>query len=216
VIVFDIETGPLPADQLPPFDRESVSAPSNWKDPEKIAKYKDEAEAAWREKLALSPLTGRVVALGLLDTEEPGGRVHVYGIGDGIANTEETVLQMFWAWFRDRRAVPIVGFNIFGFDLPFLYRRSLLLGVPVPHYAINPSGYWYESFVDLMRVWACGDRGLFVKLDTLCQAFGVQGKLEGVSGKDFAGLWESDPVKAIEYLTADVHATKALAEKMLT
>ena len=72
-IIYDIETGPLPeadlAALLPPFDPTDIKT-GNLKDPEKIAAKLAEAEMNHRrnffEQAALDPLTGRVVAIGLL------------------------------------------------------------------------------------------------------------------------------------------------------
>ena len=72
-IVFDIETGPLPESELaavmPPFDPAEVKT-GNLKDPEKVAAKIAEAEANHRrdffDKAALDPLTGRVVAVGVM------------------------------------------------------------------------------------------------------------------------------------------------------
>ena len=73
-IVFDVETGPLAESELsallPPFDPAEVKT-GNLKDPAKIAEKLAEAEANHRrdfiERAALDPLTGRVIAIGMLD-----------------------------------------------------------------------------------------------------------------------------------------------------
>ena len=78
-IIYDIETGPLPeadlAALLPPFDPADIET-GNLKDPEKIAAKLAEAEMNHRrnffEQAALDPLTGRVVAVGLLQKAEGG------------------------------------------------------------------------------------------------------------------------------------------------
>ena len=72
-IVFDLETGPLAESELsallPPFDPAEVKT-GNLKDPAKIAEKIAEAEANHRrdfiERAALDPLTGRVVAIGVM------------------------------------------------------------------------------------------------------------------------------------------------------
>ena len=72
-IVFDIETGALPEAELekslPPFDPSEVKT-GNMTDPRKIAAKIADAEAKHRrdyfERAALDPLTGRVLAVGLL------------------------------------------------------------------------------------------------------------------------------------------------------
>ena len=79
-IFFDIETGPLPEGELaallPPFDPAEVKT-GNIKDPAKIAEKIREAEEAHRrdffDRAALDPLTGRVLAIGMMTvTPQPG------------------------------------------------------------------------------------------------------------------------------------------------
>ena len=66
--IFDIETGPVNADklqdQMPEF-----TAPANYKDEEKIARYIEEQQKKWIEKVALDASTGRVIAIGVKDSE---------------------------------------------------------------------------------------------------------------------------------------------------
>jgi predicted PolB exonuclease-like 3'-5' exonuclease len=210
-ITFDIETGALPPEELPAFDPSSVKL-GNTKDPEKVQKKLEEAQAAWESRFALSELTGRVVAIGVKNNDEP---VQVMGVG---INSETALLCWFWDFVAAYPGESFIGFNSRGFDLPFLFRRSLLHGVGVPSYAIDDRGYWDRRFIDLLDVWRCGDRQHWVKLDDLCAAFGIEGKLEGVSGADFADLWfstdEEDHQKARLYLCQDVVCTHRLGQAM--
>ena len=203
IIGFDIETGPL--EKLPPFDRSTVKL-GVLKDKAKIEAKYVAAEQAYIERAALSPLTGRVLAIGIGDLEtDPlilGGE-------------ESSLLESFWGAVD--HTAHMVGFNIRGFDLPFLVRRSMLLGVDVPPGMIDARGYWHHCFVDLLDRWRCGDRQLWVKLDALAAAFGVAGKLEGVTGADFADLWhgtKKDREKAVAYLKQDVQILLELAPRM--
>ena len=208
LVVFDIETGPLPNEQLQPFDPNDVKT-GNLKDPEKIAAKRKQAEQEWRSKLALSALTGRVLAIGLkFGKDEPA----IVTIGEDYPEAE--LLSWFWRSYTKFRSWKWVGFNSGHFDLPFLLRRSLLLGVAPTQGAIDHRGSWHHSFVDLLDLWRCGDRTLYVKLDDLARAFGIDGKLEGVSGADFAGLLDTDREKAIAYLEQDLNVTRSLAIAM--
>src|SRR5687767_1701747 len=62
--IFDIETVPLSGARLALLEPEH-EAPGNFKDPEKIAAAIAEKSRLWREKAALSPLTGRVAMIGM-------------------------------------------------------------------------------------------------------------------------------------------------------
>ena len=226
-IVWDIETGPRVEAELRELYHEktpeefAATCDKRWKPETVQAKHKEYLKTAWEEfvgKAALSPATGRVLLIGLL----------VDGKFDSIgqAKSEADALVAFWdvvlLAIDDRR--PLIGHNSNGFDLPFLIRRSWILGVPVPR-EVRQGRYWHPLFRDTMEHWACGSRE-FVSLNTLGQLFGVGQKTEGVEGRDFHRLWfgmmpaeewgtpEEQRAKAIEYCEQDVRLTAAIAEKM--
>ena len=225
-IYFDIETGPLPESELaalvPPFDPVEVKT-GNLKDPDKIAAKLAEAEANHRidflDKAALDPLTGRVVAVGLLKrTPHPGplpnaerekrGEFHVIGHDD-----EAATLREFWDVTRGEmgRINQMIGFNSNSFDLPFLIRRSWRHRVPVP-FGLRRGRYWSDEMVDLRDAWQLGDRQARGSLDVIAKHLGVGAK--NGHGADFAKLWQSDRVKAVEYLRNDVELTARVAEAL--
>ncbi len=216
------------------FDPATVKL-GNLKDPAKvsakIAEAQAEFEAAktngpkllaeaennyWLDCLgraALSPLTGRVLAIGYFNPQKDKAAIN----GDGTPAGEVQLLTNFWRKYNECRAANrrLIGFNILGFDVPFLVRRSWLLGVDVPETLFDPSGRYLDRlFVDLLARWKCGNNGESVKLDTLARYFGVGAKPDGVSGADFAQLWDTDREKAIEYLVNDLKLTAGCAARM--
>jgi len=165
---------------------------------------------------ALSPLTGRVLAIGV-QTEKGVGIEHCDG-------DEVALLNKFWALYSRCRAMSpspkkMVGANILGFDLPFLIRRSWILQVDVPHNVRN-GRYFDAMFIDLCEVWLCGQRfgsGISASLDTMARALGVGEKPAGVTGADFAKLWggtADEKAKAVEYLRNDLAMTAKVAERL--
>lgn len=220
-IVFDIETGPLPEHELsallPPFDPAEVKT-GNLKDPAKIAEKLAEAEANHRrdffDKAALDPISGRVVAIGMLDLETD--LFSIIGHDD-----EAKTLREFWAAARGDmgRINPLIGFNIGNFDLPFLIRRSWKYRIAVP-FGIRRGRYWGDQIVDLRDAWQLGDRQARGSLDSIARHLGVgakcvpHGPLNGqhITGADFAGLWKTDRQSAEGYLKNDVELTAKVAE----
>lgn len=162
-----------------------------------------------RGKAALKALTGQVLAIGYLGPE--GGLKGISG-GD-----EAEILLKFWDIFQEvvERGNRMVGFNIFGFDLPFIIRRSWILGLSFPHKTIWEDGRWWSKvFIDLMQVWRLGVYGETISLDTMAKVLGVGGKPDGVTGADFARLWAEDRTVAKQYLINDLKITRACAAKL--
>lgn len=251
MLVFDIETGPLPDDDLkqavPAFDRESIPRPGvfdpdsvktgNIKDQAKIAEkihaarkayeaevasYDDRVNAAeaayWQEikdRAALDATTGWVTGIGFL--ADSGKRLVLTAL-DG---TEEERLAMFWKQFHRMRTEQrkIVGHYSNAFDVPFLCRRSWILGVEVPEVAFTPTGWLNPIFVDLADRWRCGNRQTQIKLDAMARAIGVGCKPDDCTGAEFSELLLSgDPEKqerAISYLHNDLDMTLGCALKLL-
>lgn len=237
-IIFDIETGPAPEDELrrmlppldlPPkpgeFDPATVKL-GNLKDKAKIeekieaareahnlavSKYDEKAATEQAEhwvkfvdKAALSAVAGRVVAIGYWRNGQP--RI-------SAKPEEEETIRGFWGMYQHCQlaGAHIIGFNSLGFDVPFLVRRSWLLGIPVPPSVIERGRYWSPVFIDLMQVWNCTSRE-YVGLDYLAQAFGIGGK--NGDGARFAKLWATDREAAVAYLNNDLDMTAKLAERL--
>ena len=212
-IVFDVETGPLAESELsallPPFDAAEVKT-GNLKDPAKIAEKIAEAEANHRrdfiERAALDPLTGRVIAIGMLDLETD--RFSIIGHDD-----EAQTLREFWEATHGElgRLNPLIGFNICNFDLPFLFRRSWKHRLLIP-LGLRRGRYWSDQIVDLRDAWQLGDRQARGSLDSISRHLGVGAK--NGEGKAFAGLWQTNRQQAEAYLRNDIALTAKVADAL--
>lgn len=172
--------------------------------------------AKFAEKAALSAATGQVLAIGVTGDD---GRDATWTVADEAfgRSGEAGVIEAFWSHWTANPSATFVGFNIFGFDLPFLIRRSWILGVAVPADVRQPSGRYYSpQFVDLLAVWGCGSRE-FISLHDVDKALGGAGKPEGVDGADFARLFGGSPeerAQALAYLANDLAMTRRVADAM--
>lgn len=231
MIVFDIETESLPEDELrsvmPPFDEESVAVGN--RGPDKAAEYRAEKrvefERRFIERAALSPTTGRVLAIGYFSPDKNLAKFDIVENegGNGGPCGEGAVLTRFWKQFYSLhdQGRSAVGVNIVEFDLPFIIRRSWMLGVDVPENVFVGASrrYFSNTFVDLCQVWLCGQKfgSEPASFDALALAFGTAGKPEGVSGADFARLYRAggaDRVKAMDYLESDIRQPAVWANRM--
>ena len=204
-IVFDIETGPMPEEilkrQMPRF-----SAPGNWKDEDKIAAKIEEQERKWFDKAALSAQTGQVLAIGLAN----GNKVDIWDVNQ---YSEREIIGAFWDAISEAGPTKRwIGFNIKGFDLPFLIRRSFFYGI-TPSASPRLGRFWDERFIDLMEFWQCGNREQTISLSALSVFLGGEPKAE--SGADFHHWIKEDPARAQTYLIKDLAITAEAARRML-
>jgi predicted PolB exonuclease-like 3'-5' exonuclease len=215
-VIFDIETGSLPAETIeeiaPPFRESGVKTGNLGLDKalEKIKQAREHHLGRIQDTAALNAEYGQVLAIGIID--------HKGGI-DCLHGDEKGILQEFWqraeqdfkTWSQGN--IQWVGFNCLGFDLPFLFRRSMLRGVPVPRTLIPSPRYWPSFWVDLMDVWKAGDYRAMISLDRFCKAAGLPGK--NGDGAHFQHLYQEDQDAAIAYLENDLIITRNLADKIL-
>lgn len=247
MLIFDIETGPLSDELLakqftfkpPPhpgeFDPDSVKY-GNTKDEAKralklhesaathnlaVENYERDAaqarESAWLEfkgSAALSPITGQVLAIGV----QRDGKAGIFA----EANEAATIAR-FWKKYLSCRAdqTKLVGANIVQFDLPFLVRRSWILGVSVPSAVFTYSGKWinFDSlFCDIRDLWTLGQRsGCEASLDAMSRALGCGQKPDDIGGDDFARLWlgtAEERQQATAYLLNDLKMTAEVATRL--
>lgn len=240
--VFDIETGPRIDIDLQalvePFDESEVKL-GNLKDPDKIAIKIEEARKAHVAnsigKAALSPRTGCVLAIGLMSSK--GTKcLAVDDVEDKdpakVNEEEAALLNEWWSGCNAWRAAgrKIVAHHI-SFDLPFLIRRSWILGVPVPSWVTN-GRYRPDCFVCTEERWLCNNRfgGEKSNLDFVASAFGVEGKykpepmvipgddypsqLGGATFHRFFRAGGAHREQALAYLVKDLEVTYEVALRM--
>lgn len=215
-IVFDIETGPAPLEvieqHLPEFE-----APANYKDPAKIEAYRAEQRERFIQRAALSPLTGRVLAIGAwVDGIYHRHICAAHGPGadaESGAEAEAEAACLRWFWGMVGKGTLLVGFNSNRFDLPFLYRRSWALGIAIPSFRLTQNGRLHDRLhIDLMEIWQLGDRQNFISLDAIARYLGI-GRKTG-EGEFFYKVLKAFPEEAIAYLENDVRLTFELAKRL--
>lgn len=157
------------------------------------------------------PVTGHILAIGYHNTESGGTLI----VMEDDINTEAAMLKGFWKQYLKcfNKSQKMIGHNVVGFDFPFIMGRSWILGVDVPPQVFDGRYLDRTTIADTMLHWTCGQHGKFPKLDTICKAMGVKGKMEGMDGKDFGRVFREDREKAEAYLLDDVMAVVAVAQR---
>jgi DNA polymerase elongation subunit (family B) len=224
-LVFDIETSALPLDQFDDAQREYL-----FRECEKIS---DEVERTTRHteiqrQCSLWPFTAQVVCIAMLNAHTARGQVLFTATehqDDGAEAgpvefvsclDEVELLTAFWDVAKHYET--IVTFNGRGFDVPFVYLRSAVLGVPITRKDWLGYRFQTEPHCDLAEQFTfygiSGRDGAARRfnLDFYCKAFGVDSpKSHGVTGMDVASLLAAGKFRDIaEYCLRDVKATVLL------
>ena len=190
MIFMDIETGPLPAKKrefMKPT-HEDVKY-GRTKDPEKQQAQLQKAIDEWEtgEGAALNAVTGQTLLIGYA-IEMDGPYISLFD-----DKSEAELIRSFWELVD--RPVDICGFNSNRFDIPFLVRRSAILGVEIPKWIIiDLVQYKSRQLVDLCEIWKFYSRSVDAtnkgNLAQLCGTFGIPVKTAPFGGADFHIYWQ--------------------------
>ena len=227
-LIFDIETV---GERWDAFDAVTQTALSRWVT--KTARSKSEEQALLddlKANLGFSPLTGKIVAIGLYDKERHQGAVYYTGKGDEgdvpsgdfvlKQRSEKEMLKEFWEGAKSYDT--FVSFNGRSFDVPFLVHRSVSHGIRPScnlmegRYLNQQRSVRHVDLLDQLAFYgAVPRRG---SLHLYCRAYGIESpKTEGVGGDDVAELFMQKRFRDIAlYNARDVLATTELYEKWLS
>ena len=157
----------------------------------------DEKRELEIQKLALTPLTGRIIAIAMLNPDSMSGKVYFQAdtheessSADGkieyISGEEQDVLRGFWEMVQ--RYDRFITFNGRTFDCPFILLRSAVLGV-IPSRNLMPYRYDTKEHCDLLDQLTFYGAARKFNLDFYCKAFGIKSpKSEGITGLDLGPL----------------------------
>src|SRR3990167_10331016 len=209
-LIFDIETVGTDFQTLDEKSQEYLL---------QFAESPDEEEEI-KERLSFSPLTGEVVAIGILNPDTDRGAVYFQAPGEDVKGSEESgiqyfpvsekeILQNFWevASHYDQ----FITFNGRSFDGPFVMVRSAILKVK-PTRNLVPYRYG-DDHIDLLdRLTFFGAVRRKMSLHMWCKAFSISSpKDKGVTGDDVGKLFrEKQYMDIARYCFDDVRATKEL------
>jgi DNA polymerase elongation subunit (family B) len=200
-IVLDVETVGAPdCDGFLP----DVEAPSNYKDPQKIAEYCSRERTKQIAAAGLDADLNEIVAVGFLHPEyATAGAVYTRAEAD-----EGFLIEMLLNAIGDR---CIVGFNSLQFDLPVLMRRAQYLGISCPEFNLDK---YRSPHLDLLERLTFRGRLKMRSLSFYCKRFGIPHD-DSVSGKDITQLVAENDWKTVaDHCRSDVEATAALARRL--
>lgn len=173
-------------------------------------------------RLALDGDFGRVLTIGVI--VEQNEQVTHRGLFGRERQTmmfhldEARTLRGFWKLLKGFSLSRdlIVGHNVFDFDLPFLYKRSVIQCVR-PSVELSFARYRSQPIFDTMHQWNKWSPRKHVSLDRLAKILGLESsKEQGIDGsrvydKFYAGCHE----EITDYCMRDVELVRAIYYRMV-
>ena len=102
------------------------------------------------------------------------------------------------------------GHNIKEFDIPFICRRLLINGLPIPTYLdFQNMKPWETNIVDTFQYWRFGDYKNYTSLKLLAAALGVPSPKDDIDGSMVADVYwkEKNLQRIVTYCQKDVVTT---------
>jgi len=201
-IVVDIETVGQSVEEIPEraLDYLFRGLERDAPDPEELERRRKDLLS----RLGLDPTTGRIVCVGILDSESSFERTfsHI---------DEKELLESFWRWLESARPTLFVSFNGRRFDVPYLNIRSAIHGIEPPY----PIPLGWSSHFDVREALEGDDKRRRGSLDYFCAAFGVPSPKMEMDGSLVGQVYAEGRIEDIErYCLADCRATLALYQRL--
>ncbi|NIK74023.1 hypothetical protein FHS56_001536 [Thermonema lapsum] len=220
VLFFDIETAPA----FPSFDAMPPALQDQWcHQAEKINRYEDtgmSAEELYPLKAGIYAEFARVVCVsfGLFGKKEGH---YFFRLKSYCGEDEARLLQEFARILDNKSIRYLCAHNGREFDVPFLARRYLIQGLPVPAMIdLRMKRPWDEAaryVIDTMELWSFGDKKSFTRLELLCAVFDIPSPKSDIDGSKVGEVFwkEKDLERIARYCENDVLATARLYLKYM-
>jgi hypothetical protein len=175
---------------------------------------------------SLSATSGRILSIavhaalvaGMDFGLEQSQSERVFGIDeDGLEQDEKKSLLAFLEFMKDFDCDTdeLVGHNLIGFDLPFIFQRCLVHCISAKP-LVDLAEYRVRGVFDTMHHWWLGAKR-FVSLDDVAWALGIESsKTATAEGSKVFDLYQAGKLAEIrEYNLNDVRVTRKVYERMV-
>ena len=205
---FDIETIPeQPEEEAKARIAETIQAPAAMKKPETIeewhhgrGKYAGVKEAAIEKAYrdtSFDAAKGQICSIAFAVGDNP-----VMSMSTDKGCDHDLVKLFFEALVSQLKDRPpfFIGHYVGGFDLKFLFRRAVILGIKPP-FNLPFDGRHGQHFYDTSQAW-CGFKDR-ISQDNLCKALGIEGKPSDIDGSKVWDAYKAGGIGRIEEYNRD-------------
>ncbi len=220
ILFLDIET----ASVAPDF----ASLPDNfqqlWERKADLLKERTEEphtpEHLYRSRAAIYAEFGKVVCIscGFIRYQDDQPHFKLKSFSGPDENELLTAFAILLDHFTQRPERTLCAHNGKEFDFPYLGRRYLINGLPLPKILgeMQSKKPWEVRLIDTMQLWKFGDYKSFTSLDLLCAVFGVPSPKEDIDGSKVGEVFwvEQNYDRIARYCERDVVATAQVLLRM--
>ena len=211
-VFFDLETLPSQDPDLLEQFRAEVKAPAQYKKQDSIdawlSENRDAIAQEQMEKTSFDPAYGHICSIAWAKNNGDIVTQCIFDLKD-----EADLIASFFASLDPYHSETLVGHYITGFDIPFILKRAVILGVKIPYAIPRDVKPWDKKVHDTMHMWA-GAKGS-ISQDKLARILGIDGKGD-FDGSMVADAWARGEYQRIaEYNADDVRTVREIHRKFM-
>ncbi len=206
VFVIDIETIP----QKESFDELSPHIKDLWEQKSRYQRKQEQTASDFYERAGIWAEFGKIIciSIGIYHLE----RKHIHLRVRSFAHDDEiVVLKQFISLInRQTKNLQLCAHNGKEFDFPYLCRRMLINGLPIPtQLQISGKKPWEINHLDTMELWKFGDYKSYTSLNLLAAIFDLPTPKNDIDGSKVREVYyqDKDLARIARYCENDVITT---------
>jgi predicted PolB exonuclease-like 3'-5' exonuclease len=212
ILFLDIETVPQAAayNDLPEHMQKL------WEKKSAYLRTQDQTAESIYERAGIWAEFGKIICISAGFVRTGNGK-KVFRVKSFFGDDEKQLLQQFCDllhnFFARKKNAQLCAHNGKEFDFPYIARRLLINGLPLPKVLdIAGSKPWEVPFLDTMELWKFGDYKHFCSLDLLTTIFGIPTPKDDIDGSKVAAVYyeEKNIERIARYCEKDAMAVAQL------
>ena len=210
MLLIDIET----VSEHPTFNELNEDWKNLWQ--EKVQRQLPEnvtAEEFYPQRAGVMAEFSKVVCISVGYFKKDGREIHLR-VKSFYGDDEKILLQDFIAALQKMEANnnkwSFTGHNIKEFDIPFICRRLLIKGLPIPPFLdFQNMKPWETNMIDTFQYWRFGDYKHYTSLKLLAAALNVPSPKDDIDGSMVGDVYwiEKNLERIVTYCQKDVVTT---------
>lgn len=207
VLFLDIETVPGSSS----FEVLEPVFQTLWEKKSKQFRLPDQTAADVYERAGIYSEFGKIICIsvGLIKDKNPYSLRLKSFYGDDEKTLLSEFSDMLNKFCRTNKEALLCAHNGKEFDYPYIARRMIINGLPIPAILDNAGKKpWEIKHLDTMDLWKFGDYKNYTSLDLLTSILGIPTPKDDIDGSMVAGMYyaEKNLIRIVKYCEKDVLA----------
>lgn len=206
VFVIDIETVP----QYQYFEDLPLPLQELWEHKTRIQRKEEQTASEFYDRAGIWAEFGKIICISVGFYHTIKGKNH-FRINSYYGHSEVEVLNNFAALLKKQSSnLLLCAHNGKEFDFPYICRRMLVNGIPIPtQLQIAGKRPWEINHLDTMELWKFGDYKNYTSLNLLASVFNIATPKDDMDGSMVKNVYylENDLQRIVNYCQKDVITT---------